>query len=390
MRSSPIARLALTALISFALIAFAAPAPAPPDNAPADPHLIVHEWGTFTSIAGENGLAVDWRPQAGPRDLPTFVYGGYKGHVRGRIRMETPVVYFYTDRETPVSVQVDFPGGQITEWYPQARLRAGGIEWGSVTVLPGDNVSFPNDGCRSHYYAARETDAAPLRVQSGPPQHEKFLFYRGVGAFQPPLSAELSAMGEKVRVTNLGHDPIRHLILFENQGGRVGYQIYKGMEKEATLYRPMLGQNVDSLQRELAAILTEHGLYPPEAAAMIKTWRDSWFEEGTRLFYLVPREMTDSVLPLRIQPRPAEMVRVLVGRVEIITPQMEKQVRAQVERLGDTPPSLQHAAVQSIHKYGRIAEPILRRIQQKTPELRARIEKLIQLTNPTPAAAPSS
>src|SRR5262245_2463309 len=69
--------------------------------------LVVHEWGTFTSIAGKNGVALDWRPLNGPSDLPTFVYtangqGGYRGThgISGKgiakIRMETPVIYFYT------------------------------------------------------------------------------------------------------------------------------------------------------------------------------------------------------------------------------------------------------------------------------------------------------
>src|ERR1700754_2659364 len=70
--------------------------------------LVVHEWGTFTSIAGKNGVALDWRPLNGPSDLPKFVYtstgnDGYRG-TRGRtgkgeisrVRMETPVIYFYT------------------------------------------------------------------------------------------------------------------------------------------------------------------------------------------------------------------------------------------------------------------------------------------------------
>ena len=35
--------------------------------------LVAHEWGTFTSIAGEDGRAVQWLPQAGPTDLPCFV-----------------------------------------------------------------------------------------------------------------------------------------------------------------------------------------------------------------------------------------------------------------------------------------------------------------------------
>src|ERR1043166_8481399 len=35
-------------------------------------------------------------------------------------RMETPVIYFYADERQMLDVQVDFPQGQITEWYPQA------------------------------------------------------------------------------------------------------------------------------------------------------------------------------------------------------------------------------------------------------------------------------
>ena len=64
--------------------------------------------------------------------------------------------------------------------------------------------------------------------------------------------------------------------------------------------------------------LVSAGLFPKEAEAMIETWRDSWFEEGTRIIYLVPREMVDSVLPLRMEPAPATVERVFVGRVELL------------------------------------------------------------------------
>ena len=36
--------------------------------------VVVHEWGTFTSVAGADGASLDWRPLAGPSDLPSFVY----------------------------------------------------------------------------------------------------------------------------------------------------------------------------------------------------------------------------------------------------------------------------------------------------------------------------
>src|SRR2546422_7895498 len=83
--------------------------------------LIVHEWGTFTSIAGKDGVAVDWRPLNGSSDLPGFVYDTsglatgtglrsgqrcIKCNMEALVRMETPVIYFYADRETTVSVRV--------------------------------------------------------------------------------------------------------------------------------------------------------------------------------------------------------------------------------------------------------------------------------------------
>ena len=74
-------------------------------------------------------------------------------------------------------------------------------------------------------------------------------------------------------------------------------------------------------------MLIANGLYPAEAAAMLETWGDSWFEEGTRVFYIVPRPVVDSVLPLSIGPAPASTARVFVGRLELITRATRKTVR---------------------------------------------------------------
>ena len=52
----------------------------------AKDHLVVHEWGTFTSIAGKNGVALEWKPLNGTSDLPSFVYdvGGLANSTKGR------------------------------------------------------------------------------------------------------------------------------------------------------------------------------------------------------------------------------------------------------------------------------------------------------------------
>ena len=74
-------RLSLSVLLSTALVAAAFALPKALDP----PGLNVHEWGTFTSVAGENGTAMTWQPFGGPTDLPCFVdrFRGFKSEFRG-------------------------------------------------------------------------------------------------------------------------------------------------------------------------------------------------------------------------------------------------------------------------------------------------------------------
>src|SRR6184192_3400879 len=105
-----------------AAICSAMPAPTRANDPDA---LTVHEWGTFTSIAGSDGTAVEWHALGGPSDLPCFVERSafnIKGALAGTVRMETPVLYFYAPRETIVDVRVRFHGGVITEWFPRASV----------------------------------------------------------------------------------------------------------------------------------------------------------------------------------------------------------------------------------------------------------------------------
>src|ERR1051325_6287445 len=97
---------------------------AKPNDQPNSSDLTVHEWGTFTSVAGEDGRAVEWRALAGATDLPCFVgRAGSQGWINklsftAKVRMETPVLYFYAPREMTASAKVRFPQGVMTEWYP--------------------------------------------------------------------------------------------------------------------------------------------------------------------------------------------------------------------------------------------------------------------------------
>src|SRR5215471_21582229 len=101
------------------------------DNFSRPANLTVHEWGTFTTVAGVDGKPEQWLPLGGPSDLPCFVYhyqnvlfkdgprlvgtpveySQARTQLLGSVRMETPVLYFYSPRAETVQVKVGFPQG---------------------------------------------------------------------------------------------------------------------------------------------------------------------------------------------------------------------------------------------------------------------------------------
>jgi len=329
--------------------------------------LVTHEWGTFTSVAKENGAAVEWAPLLGPGDLPCFVTRPQeirKVALRGLVRMETPVLYFYAQQPATLSIHVDFPQGLITEWYPNplrtaperqtVRNSASSIEWKQVQVIPGTDLSYPVTKGASHYYAARNTDATPLRIGD---QQEKMIFYRGVGDFVPPLRARYDSEG-KLEIRNNGSKAIPFAIVFENQRGAIGFRITENVAGSVTIDAPDLTQDLDGIRQALVTRLTGLGLYPKEARAMVETWADSWFTEGSRVLYIVPRATVDSLLPLTITPAPTELQRVFVSRLEVLSPRTKDTLQHAL-RAGDS---------ETLTEFGRFLEPFFAQIQRAGKE----------------------
>jgi hypothetical protein len=318
--------------VSMLLVAAASFAAETIPGAPAA-GMVVHEWGTFTSVAAADGSAIPWTVLADDGDLPCFVEHSQvisKFKTQARVRMETPVLYFYTAQAAKVSVGVDFPRGRLTEWYPPAEQRDPRmLDWKDVEVVPGAS-DLPGTQGTSHYFAARATDAAPVRAYGKP---EKFLFYRGIGDFEPPAAPQFTADGAVEIAKRLP------AILFENRGGRMGFRVAEGTR----IALPELTGSVDGIGAALVTLLTQAGLYDKEARAMVETWRDSWFEEGMRVLYIVPRETVDSLLPLRIDPAPRAIERVFVGRTELISPAIRETIGTALAKRDET----------TLRRYGR-------------------------------------
>jgi len=332
--------------------------------------VTVHEWGTFTSVAGPDGQAIEWLALTDSTNLPGFVEHfreeGFKCRLGGTVRMETPVMYFYSPLETSVSVKVSFAKGFITEWYPHASgvepavVRPGmhpdgSIRWDNVRLLPGSTAAFPSSDDGNQYFAARSTGSTPLRVNAGRDEDEKFLFYRGVASAALPIAATITA-DAKVLVRNLGAYALPAVMRIESRDGKLGYRLACGVSDQALLDSPALTASRDSMLEDLERALVAQGLYMDEARAMIATWRNSWFEEGSRLLYMLPASAVNNILPLTVNPTPAQTVRVFVGRLELVTPATDQAVSRAVAAHDK----------EALGKYRRFLEPILKSMLNRT------------------------
>src|SRR5436309_9088312 len=98
--------------------------------------ILVHEWGTFTSLQNDKGNTIGGI-NTDDEPLPRFVHDllrgrsdaawskGIPGGVRNEItmRLETPVMYFHLPngtQTTSVDVDVQFRGGLLSQFYPDA------------------------------------------------------------------------------------------------------------------------------------------------------------------------------------------------------------------------------------------------------------------------------
>ena len=419
------------------LLAAAAAAALALAGVPTEPHtsedLIVHEWGTFLAMGGSDGVTLDGMYHE-EHALPAFVHARSRDQLRlptAILKGETPVIYFYTDRAQKVRVEVKFPQGIWTQWYPQAQMLRpalsqtgnplepanGRILWCAEvipeasfranpkrTFIPPDLVGRPANpqigqseppavSGDALWNFARQVDAAIVRTpdytrEGAPGEVEKFLFYRGLG--KAPLPFTFSAEnGGTLQSSAEDRFGARHIFVLRIENGRGSFSYREAIQpgERLTGLIPSLedcaepvDRLADALADALAARLEDSGLYAKEARAMVNTWKTSYFQsEGVRALIVMPQAWTDEFIPITITPRPRELVRVMVGRLELLTPERERRAEAAVRALGSDRESLRREAFAFLRDQGRYVEPVIRRVlgTTKDPVIRARCRQLL-------------
>jgi hypothetical protein len=310
-----------------------------------------------------------------PGQMPaSFSKGVPVCHPDVNMRLETPVIYFHPPASQTgvqkINVSVKFRGGWLTEFYPDAeaknpgfvrnheitgiaysptgplsrisRLSESELHWNDLSV--GGNWRF-TDTTDHVWTSPRAVEAAS--VQTSGAESEKFLFYRGIGHLNSPLRVSRDKITGDLLFRSQLDDlpgeqslPVRAMWLVDIlPDGKLAFRSLKPVllshnsKKILSHTRPDFDssdynrENIEALESSLRDALVADGLFTDEAQALLNTWELSYFKSpGMRVFYLVPRDWTDFVLPLQIS-QPADVHRVMVGRVELVTPAQRNNLR---------------------------------------------------------------
>jgi hypothetical protein len=336
----------------------------------------IHEWGTFTALQNESGEPLGWintedepvppfchrlsRSLLVPVDdlAPGFFKDAPRCHPDVILRLETPVIYFHPPKSAQlpakVDVRVDFRGGWLTEYYPDAAVNApgvqnrqfqygrlrvgtqGSLEWKGLQV--GKQGAFPETS-DAVWLSPRNVKSAPLTAANG--ESEQFIFYRGVAYIQAPLLSRRSEDGKTLTIHGwlpadlVPSAPLRipRLWLADiREDGTTAFRTLPAIKLTAGR-EPLLAtvpatfeekdysmSRLGALRVEMRDALVKDGLNTDEAEALLNTWDASYFRShGMRLFFLVPHAWTDYVLPLRTSIN-ADVTRAMIGRLELVTP----------------------------------------------------------------------
>ena len=317
--------------------------------------LIVHEWGTFTTLYSSKGVQME-DIYLEEEKLPTFVFShpfpisinsGFKRHkgsfiepLHCNVKMETPVLYFYSKKVKEVEVKVEFLRGAIGQWFPEKNSgkkmvldSEGAIDFSTpykdwitwkIKILDsiGNHSILKTDS--PTWNIPRQTDSNLILANS---QVEKYIFYRGLANFTIPLQIKLKE-NDLLEIKNKDSTDISFLMVYElNQGKAKVWWIgdLKNQETKETKFNESIDTQKGFIKFKQALI--KNGLYEKEADAMLGTWEKSYFKtDGLRVFWIVPREFVDRELPLTITPEPTKINRVFVGRVDILRPEFEKKI----------------------------------------------------------------
>ena len=359
--------------------------------------LEVHEWGSINIVTGEDSVRVG-DISDDQSDLPNFVEVWKKQAVVRPMVIEKPILYFYTQKAQNINVSVTYPHGVFTQWWPKpnsfypypprpgqkAAIKGGMLNWRVALDPQGKfDKAMPNMDNHPWWNTARDVDAATVReLRSN--GTEKFLFYRGAGQFTPTLNVSVNDEGKFV-LKNKENTNSREVYTIHVEEGQKPLIHYLPSIKDEDQKNKKVFNSADDAAAHLKARLEAKGLFPKEAAGMVKIWKKSMFEKiGQRAMYMMEKADIDKMLPLRIHPKPTKEVRVMLIRFECLSLSVKSMIKNYIKQLGAKSYKDRKMAKEKLIEAGRVGEAVIRTAlsEAKDPEVKMSLKEVLKKLTP--------
>jgi hypothetical protein len=386
--------------------------------------LEVHEWGVFGVNDDREVANADMRAEWAA--LPKFVFGQTSGrslpiNQPQNYIVRKPVVFMHSPQPLALEIRVDFPGGAPAVWWPR-------------TVYPAQELDrCSGDGKRKEAFRylewhvqvkeppkGQKSNAQPLAVDKGhwiqslravkaddvftktndgeyggfikegkglpdsQYERERFIYYDGL----VPIGKRVAVTVEKdkVAVANRVKHPLFDVTVVDRRS--------PDHTRVARLAKLEAGAKVTELdfaevgskewpEAGLSALtkqLTDAGLFEDEAKSLAEVWKKDFFQaDGLTLFFRLPQEEYEKLLPMKLKPRPEKLVRVGLVLHPHCEPDFAARVAEVAKGLNDDDFNSRERAQKRLEEMGRAAFGQLRKLraQTKSPEMQRRLDDLL-------------
>jgi hypothetical protein len=373
--------------------------------------LKVHEWGVFRVNDDADFANADLRAEWD--DLPTFVYGQIKGRVVpqhwGAVEIRfRPIIFFHGAEPALIRVRVDFPGGMAGVWCPATEIPAvegfakqpkigGSLEWNlGIKQVPTDwqpKMLAPPDVPEKHWLSRiRKVKSDELFARFGPNnndvERERFIFYDGL--FPQRRWLKIAVEKDRVSLTNSLSHAVFDVTIVDRRGAGIRIGRVVKLESGATMKEvPFTEEDASRFSSEASESLVKQlvaaGLFEDESRSLVDLWKKQMFETpGLNVFYRLPQDQYDALMPLKVTPKPESLVRVGLIFHGHLEPDFADRVLELVKQLDARKFADRDAAMKKIVAIGPAALVQLQRLRERrdlSVEVRERIDGLVKRWN---------
>lgn len=257
--------------------------------------LEVHEWGVLSG----GSLDTSYNLLSSPNTLSDHPV------------VKEPVIYIHSGKGGTFDAEVVFKNGHPTESYPGAESKEDSFIWKNVKIVEeSDQIAYPSNVLRT----INDVDADALEYND---QKARSLFYEGTIEYENRILAKYNSDRKQAIIENRGSFPVYDLLLIvpSNYNKLLGKNIYADVVPKIGA-----GETVTITLKQVPAVvdytqdLSELGYTQKEAQAFANLWEDAFQKVDTgkgALVYRLSQEGYDSLIELKMTPKPVKTIRSL-------------------------------------------------------------------------------